>query len=104
MPVADAATSPEPTRWPLAPGEHPDLPRLHCELYPGRPAGGTRRKPTPSRVPTARFLIDTTRVIETANPDRIRGYAQELLDLAEALEHAHANFLAHPDQLQLEEG
>lgn len=90
--MAEPALDPQssaPRTWPLAPGEHPDLPRLHCELHPGRSAAGTARKPIPPRPPTARFLITTTRVIETANPDRIRTYAQELLDLADGLEQAH---------------
>lgn len=88
--MSEAAPATEATTWPLAPGEHPDLPRLRCELHPGAPAGGTARKPIPARPPTARILFSPLSVVETSNPDRLRHYAAELLDLADGLEAAHA--------------
>lgn len=100
-PVVDT-TVPERT-WPLFPGEHPDLPRLRSELHPGRPAETRGKRVTrAARAPYARYLFDTTRVIETGNPDRIRSHAAELLNLADALEHAHLETPA--DELFPEDG
>lgn len=89
--MTDTAPQPDATpTWPLAPGEHPHLPRLVTELHPGRPAEYRGKKVTrPARAPYARVLISPVRTLETGNPDRLRAWAVELLDLADALQHAH---------------
>lgn len=98
-----STTSTDTPSWPTAPGEDPTgtLPRLVCELHPGTPATGTGRRAEPARHPWARVLINTTRVIQTGNPDRLRHDAGRLLELADALQHAHDTFNPHPDQLDL---
>lgn len=80
---------PEGPRWPVLPGEHDTLPRLVLELYEAgdlRPAYG-------------RVLISATRVLETANPDRLRAWARGLDALADDLEEAHE--LGQPGQQTL---
>lgn len=70
---------------PRAPGEHPDLPRLVCELAPARPA----TKNSAGHPAYGRYLLSPIRVLETADPARLRRHAHELLALADALELEH---------------
>ncbi len=74
-----------------APGEHPRLPRLVCELTEARPEQTTARGKViqAGRPTTARVLIDTTRVLVTAHPPRLRAWAAQLLELADVLELEH---------------
>lgn len=95
-PVAAAPT------WPLARGEHPDLPRLHIELHEGRPAVAGR-KATTAIPPHARILFSPTNVIDTGSPDRLRHYARQLDEAADALEHEHKLFGAYTGQLPLDQ-
>lgn len=94
-------TDTAPTKaWPLYPGEHPTLPELRLELYPGRPAVAGR-KPATAIPPYARLLYTPLRVLETSNPDRIRAHAVAMLTLADDLERAHAEHAEHSGQLPL---
>jgi hypothetical protein len=70
----------------LAPGEHPDLPELVCELYEAQPAVTAGRKSIPGHPAYARYLLSPLRVIATASPARVRRHAHQLLALADALE------------------
>lgn len=99
--MTDAAPTVEPARaWPLAPGEHPDLPTLRVELHEGRPATGGR-KATTALPPHVRILFSPLPVVDTANPDRLRHYARQLEAAANVLEHEHAAFAEHTGQLPL---
>lgn len=85
-----------PATWPLAPGEHPDLPRLHLELT----AATATTRTGPGRPACARVLFSPLPVLITANPDRLRAIAVQILDLADALEHTHT--LGIPGQQTLD--
>ena len=86
----------QPATWPLAPGEHPDLPRLHLELHAATPATRT----SPAQPACARILFSPLPVLTTANPDRLRTLANALEQLATDLEHAHT--LGTPGQQTLD--
>lgn len=95
-PVAAAPT------WPLARGEHPDLPRLHIELHEGRPAVAGR-KPTSAIPPHVHLLFSPVPVIDTSNPDRLRAYAAQLTAAADALENEHNIHAEQTGQLPLDQ-
>lgn len=99
--MTDAAPVTKPARaWPLAPGEHPDLPRLRVELHEGRPAVAGR-KATTALPPHVRILFSPVRVVDTCSPDRLRHFATQLQAAAEVLEREHAAFAEHTGQLPL---
>lgn len=74
----------------LAPGEHPDLPRLVTELYAAQPEERVGRKTFPGHPAYARYLLSPLRVLATASPARLRRHAHQLLALADALELVQA--------------
>lgn len=74
----------------LAPGEHPDLPRLRIQLYGPQPTTRVGRRAYPGHPAYARYHFSPLPVIVTSNPERIRGHATALLELADALEAALA--------------
>jgi len=88
----------EPTPWPTLPDEHPELPYLVLELHPLVPPSGK----SPGRPAMARVLISPVRVLETANPDRLRAMAADLLELADDLARAHGSPPASPGQQSLD--
>lgn len=99
--VGGATCTPTAQRaWPLAPGEHSDLPRLRVQLHDGRPAVAGR-KPTTAIPPHVRILFSPLGVVDTSNPDRLRGYATQLIAAANLLEAEHATFAEHAGQLPL---
>lgn len=102
--MATSDTTPDTPTWPLAPGEHPHLPRLICELTEATPQqhtprGKTTREAHPA---TARIQISPLHVLTTANPDRLRHWAQQLDAIAHALETEHQH--GHPGQQTLPQG
>lgn len=83
----EAQPTPVAPVWPMAWGEHPDLPQLRCALYEA--VVEDRRVRRPARPAYARVHISPVAVLETGNPDRLREWSAELADLADALEWAH---------------
>ena len=71
---------------PIAPGEHPDLPRLHCELLEAQGEHQADGRTFPAHPAYARFLFSPQPVVVTASLARIRRYAHRLLTLADELE------------------
>lgn len=105
--MAEQAPAPDTvaTSWPLAAGEHPDLPRLSIEVYEGHPGYPVKRGKPPVGVPPyARVHFTATRVVNTGNPDRLRAYAARLLAAADALEAEHQAHAERSGQLPLEQG
>lgn len=88
------------TVWPLAPGEHPELPRLRVEVHEGRPAIAGRRGTT-SIPPYVRVLFSPLPTVSTGDPDRLRHYAAQLHAAATVLEREHAMFVEYTGQLPL---
>lgn len=75
---------------PLAPGEHPSLPRNIFEIHQAQDdqtnrAGRVLRAGHPAY---ARIVVGHHGVLKTADPDRIDGLADELHALADALRTA----------------